>query len=66
MQDIHKCGLCEKKIEQYMEPFNRFEIDESLSADICSECIRKFVKWQQKNLASLFPVKTAKRFLKKQ
>jgi hypothetical protein len=60
-----KCALCKEEIENYRKPFNNFEIDETLSVDICSECIQKFLKWQQKNYATLFPTKTDKTFLKK-
>lgn len=65
MEAIHKCTLCERQIEPYQEIHNNLEIDESLSADICQECIRKVVKMHQKNTATLFPTKTAKKFLKK-
>ena len=65
MQSIHKCALCEKIVDQYTKSLNNFEIDENRSVDICSECIKKFVKWQQKHYATLFPTKTAKKFLKK-
>jgi hypothetical protein len=65
MQVIHICVLCEKEIEPYLASVNRFDIDETRSADICSGCIRKSVKLQQKNYAILFPTKTAKRYLKK-
>jgi hypothetical protein len=65
MQIIHKCTLCERQIEPYQEPYNHLEIDETSSADICQDCIRKVVKLHQKNTAALFPTKTAKKFLKK-
>ncbi len=64
MQAIHKCALCERLIEPYQEPYNHMEIDETQSADICQDCIRKIVKLHQKNTAALFPTKIAKRFLK--
>jgi hypothetical protein len=65
MQIIHKCGLCDKEVEPYLESYNYLEIDENRAKDICQECIRKVVKLHQKNTASLFPTKTAKKFLKK-
>jgi hypothetical protein len=67
MQIIHKCTLCERQIEPYQEPYNHLalEIDETRSADICQDCIRKVVKLHQKNTAALFPTKIAKKFLKK-
>jgi hypothetical protein len=66
MQVIHKCVLCDEQIKPYQETYNHLEIDETRSVDICQDCIRKVVKLQQKNTATLFPTKTAKKFLKKQ
>ncbi|NLD36198.1 MAG: hypothetical protein GX654_04940 [Desulfatiglans sp.] len=63
MQAIHKCAVCERQIEPYQETYNHLVIDETRSADICQECIRKVVKLHQKNTATLFPTKTAKKFL---
>ncbi len=60
-----KCKLCEKPIHNYKAEFHHFKIDEHHSADICSECIEKFSKWQQSILANLFPPKTAKKRFKK-
>ena len=62
---ILKCALCNEEIENYRKHFNNFDIDETRSVAICSECIQKFLMWQQKNYAALFPTKTAKKFLKK-
>ena len=55
------CTLCEKPINNYKPEFNSLKIDESHEADICSDCIDKFRRWQQKILANLFPTKTAKK-----
>ena len=63
---IFKCLLCGQEINHYHELSNRFVVDESRSVDIYSECIQKFIKWQQKKYAALFPTKAAKRYLKKQ
>nr|MDO8083599.1 hypothetical protein [Candidatus Sigynarchaeum springense]MDO8115986.1 hypothetical protein [Candidatus Sigynarchaeota archaeon] len=56
-----KCSLCEKEIADYSAGFNHLVIDEQHSADICSCCIEKFVKWQGKKLAVLFTTKAMKK-----
>ena len=55
------CTLCKKPIHNYNPAFNHLKIDESHDADICSDCIDKFVKWQQSIYAKLFPTKAAKK-----
>ena len=55
------CTLCKKQIHNYHPALNHFKIDESTSADICLECIDKFLKWQQIVFAKLFPTKAAKK-----
>jgi len=59
------CILCKKPIHNYHTEFNHLKIDESHAADICSECIGKFVKWQQSIYAKLFPTKLQKRGMEK-
>ncbi|MBN2151005.1 MAG: hypothetical protein JW839_06155 [Candidatus Lokiarchaeota archaeon] len=56
-----KCSLCEGEIDGYSADLNRLVIDESHAVDICPGCIDKFVKWQGKRLAVLFPTKAMKR-----
>lgn len=56
-----KCVLCEKEIKDYNSSFNHLVIDENRSVDICQECITKFVKWQGKMLAVLFPTRALKK-----
>lgn len=56
-----KCKLCDKTIEQYDVRFHHLVIDENHAVDICQECIDKFVKWQSKMLAILFPTKILKK-----
>ncbi len=55
------CALCHKPIRNYDPAFNRLEIDASQSADVCGECIDRFLKWQQRKYALLFPTKAAKK-----
>jgi hypothetical protein len=55
------CALCKKPIKDYHPEFNRLMIDDSESADICLECVDKFLKWQQGVFADLFPTKAAKK-----
>ena len=55
------CSLCKKPILNYHPALNNIKIDESTAADICSECIDKFLKWQQSIFAKLFPTKAAKK-----
>jgi len=57
----NKYILCKKPILNYHPEFNRLEIDESISADFCSNCIDKFIKWQQKNYARLYPTHAMKK-----
>lgn len=56
-----KCILCEKEIDHYAPEFNRLLIDEERSVDICRECIVKFLKWQSRKYAALFPTKAMKK-----
>ena len=55
------CSLCRKPIKRYNPELNRLRIDDSLSVDICSECIDKFLRWQQCVFARLFPTKALKK-----
>jgi len=57
-----KCILCGKKIENYNALFNHLVIDEDHSSDICKECSKKFIDWQGKIMAALFPTKAMKKF----
>ena len=54
------CTLCKKPIEEYNKELNNFVLDDFTSVDICLECSDKFLKWQQRIFAKLFPTKTAK------
>jgi len=56
-----KCKLCEKEILNYSAEFNKMKISENLEVDICSDCVEKFSKWQQKIITKLFPTKTMKK-----
>ncbi|KYC54503.1 MAG: hypothetical protein APG08_00983 [Candidatus Methanofastidiosum methylothiophilum] len=56
------CILCKKPIEGYNIKFNQLKIDEFHSVAICSDCIDKFLKWQQTMFAVLFPTKSAKKW----
>lgn len=56
-----KCSLCEKNIADYNAVFHHLAIDEQHAADICPDCIRKFVAWQGKKIAVLFPTRAAKK-----
>ena len=59
-----KCTLCQKEIENYTPIFNRLKISESHSVYICQLCSDKFIKWQQRNYAILFPTKALKKRFK--
>lgn len=56
-----KCALCEKSIDNYSVEFHHFIIDEKHSADVCAVCVDKFLKWQGKKLAVLFPSNAMKK-----
>ncbi|MHA2108256.1 MAG: hypothetical protein ACW99R_11160 [Candidatus Hodarchaeales archaeon] len=59
-----ECNWCKEQIENYTPEFNQLEINESLSVHICQSCVDKFVKWQQRKYAKLFPTKHAKKLFK--
>jgi beta-galactosidase GanA len=56
-----KCILCEKTIDNYSPEFHHFTVDEEHSAEICGECTGKFLKWQGKRYALLFPTNAMKK-----
>ncbi len=55
------CALCRNQMKDYSPVLNRFEIDESHYAVICTDCIDKFLRWQRETMAKLFPTKAAKK-----
>jgi hypothetical protein len=55
------CALCKKPISNYHPELNHLVVDGSHSVDICSECVDKFLKWQQGVYTKLFPTKAAKK-----
>jgi hypothetical protein len=55
------CNLCEKPIQAYDPAFHHLAIDDDHAVDICPECADKFVKWQGKKLAILFPTRALKK-----
>ena len=59
-----ECTLCKEQIKNYSPEFNQLEINESHSVHICQSCVNKFVKWQQRKFAQLFPTKRAKELFK--
>ena len=59
-----ECTLCREQIKNYTPEFHQLEINESLSVHICQSCVNKFVKWQQRKFAKLFPTKRAKKLFK--
>jgi len=59
--DAKKCVLCKRPIQGYDSRFNCLMIDDIIEADLCQACIDKFLRWQQKVFACLFPTGAAKR-----
>lgn len=57
------CALCHTTIERYEPSFHHLKIDEKHAVDICPDCIEKFSKWQQQQLATLFPTKAMKKYI---
>ena len=55
------CKLCNNTIDNYNSEFHLLKIDDSKSVNICPTCIDKFLKWQQKKFAKLFPTKSIKK-----
>jgi len=60
------CTLCGSQIKNYNPVFNHIPINDTRSADICTECVQKIVKWQQDIYAKLFPTKAAKKLTEKE
>ncbi|MFW9905434.1 MAG: hypothetical protein ACFFFH_13925 [Candidatus Thorarchaeota archaeon] len=60
-----ECTLCKEQIKKYTPEFNQLAINESLNVHVCHSCVNKFVKWQQRKFAKLFPTKRAKQLFKK-
>jgi hypothetical protein len=58
---IMKCSLYENEIRNYILDFNHLRINELHTINVCQECIDKFVKWQQKIIARLFPTNALKK-----
>lgn len=56
------CVICKNPIQNYNSELNHLKIDENQSADICQDCIDKFLKWQQGIFAKIFPTSAIKRF----
>jgi hypothetical protein len=61
MEGKMNCSLCGKLIRNYDPVYNCLEIDEAHAADICPDCIEKFLKWQQGIYARLFPTSAMKK-----
>ena len=61
---INGLYFMERTNQKLCPEFNQLEINESLSVYICQSCMDKFVKWQQKKYAKLFPTKRAKELFK--
>lgn len=55
------CSLCGREISRYSQELNHLEIDESHSADLCQDCIDRFIRWQGKVISRLFPTKVMKK-----
>jgi hypothetical protein len=61
-----KCSLCNQDIKNYQSDFHHLFIDDTHSAELCSDCISKFENWRGSVYAKLFPTSTLKkRFEKK-
>jgi hypothetical protein len=60
-----KCFLCEKNIDGYNQEFNQLTANDLKTVDVCQECIKKFVKWQQGLFAKLYPTTMAKKWVNK-
>ncbi len=61
MENKVKCILCEQPIQNYDSVFNHLTIDESHAADICTQCIDRFLRWQQSIYARFFPTNAVKK-----
>lgn len=56
-----KCALCGKEIAKYSEEINRLDLAGKKYANLCSDCVDIFLKWQQERFARMFPTAFAKR-----
>jgi hypothetical protein len=59
------CVLCKKSIDTYNAKYHQLKIDDSLSVDLCPDCISKFLDWQKDIFSTLFPTPAAKKWAKK-
>ncbi len=60
-----KCVLCQQAIESYDIAYHQLQLSETKTVKICSDCTKKFLKWQQSIFAQIYPTKQAKKFAKK-
>lgn len=58
---IMKCNLCNKDIKKFNLELNQFEVDHDKVINVCQDCVDKFLKWQQKVFAKLFPTALMKK-----
>jgi len=56
-----ECNLCNKPIKDYNPVFHHLKIDDTISVDICPECVDKVVKWHGKVISELFPTRAMKK-----
>lgn len=60
-----QCVLCQKPIESYDPMQHQLKLDDTKTVQICSDCTKKFLKWQQQLFAVLYPTKQAKKWAKR-
>ncbi|MBN2715440.1 MAG: hypothetical protein JXX14_06265 [Deltaproteobacteria bacterium] len=61
-----ECNLCGKEIESFHENTHQLSISDTQVAYICTQCIARFIHWQQRKLAALFPTKANQRRYRRQ
>jgi hypothetical protein len=59
------CALCQKSIADYDVMYHQLKLNDSKTVEICSDCTKLFLKWQQNIFAQIYPTKQAKKFARK-
>lgn len=59
------CILCQNTIDNYSPEFNQMKLDDTKTVSFCDDCIRTFMKWQQRLFAKMYPTTYLKKLARK-
>lgn len=57
-----QCLFCQQPIPNFDARIHELALGEGRTVTLCSDCIQKFLKWQQGLFATFFPTKAAKKW----